>query len=68
MKTLNPQFIKNEKGEKALVVLPIEEFDAILEELEELEDIRLFDEAKKEDTGERLSLDEYLESRKNKNA
>ncbi len=68
MKTINPQYIKNSKGEKTLVVLQVEEFDALMEELEELEDIRLFDEAKKEDFGERVLLDQYLESRKKNDA
>jgi hypothetical protein len=33
-----------------------------------LEDIRLYDEAKKEDTGERILLSDYLKERKVKNA
>ncbi len=39
------QFLVNEKGEKVAVVLGIEEYEKLLEELEELEDIRAFDEA-----------------------
>lgn len=66
MKTLNPQYIKDANGEKSLVVLPAKEFDALLEELEELEDIKTYDEAKKEDSGERILFSDYLESRKNK--
>jgi hypothetical protein len=40
------QFLTNEKGEKIAVVISIEEYHKILEELEELEDIRAYDEAK----------------------
>jgi len=40
------QFLTNEKGEKIAVVLSIEEYEKILEELEDLEDIRACDEAK----------------------
>ena len=40
------QFLTNEKGEKIAVVLSIEEYEKILEELEDLEDIRAYDEAK----------------------
>ena len=40
------QFLTNEKGEKVAVVINIEEYKKILEELEELEDIRAYDEAK----------------------
>jgi PHD/YefM family antitoxin component YafN of YafNO toxin-antitoxin module len=64
MKTINPQYINNAKGEKSLVVLSLEEFEELMQELEELEDIRLYDEAKKEETGQRVLLDEYIESRK----
>jgi hypothetical protein len=46
MLTIHPQYIKDAKGKKALVVLPAKEFDSMLEELEELEDIRLYDDAK----------------------
>src|SRR6266478_3135215 len=39
------QFLTNEKGEKIAVVIGIEEYEKLLEELEALEDIRAFDEA-----------------------
>ena len=39
------QFLVNEKGEKVAVVIGIREYERLLEELEELEDIRAFDEA-----------------------
>ncbi len=64
---VHPQYIKDTKGNKSLVVLPIKEFESIMEELEELEDIRLYDEAKKEDTGERILFSDYLAGRKAKN-
>lgn len=41
-----PQYITDNKGNKLSVVLPIKEYKKIIEELEELEDIRLYDEAK----------------------
>lgn len=47
MLTINPQFITDTKGVKLSVVLPIQDFEAIMEELEELEDIKLYDEAVK---------------------
>lgn len=40
------QFLTNEKGEKIAVVISIEEYEKLLEELEELEDVRAYDEAK----------------------
>lgn len=63
MIAIHPQYIKDTAG-KNLVVLPQNEFDILMEELEELEDIKLFDEAKKEDTGERILLSDYLKKRK----
>ena len=68
MITIHPQYIKDANGNKTLVVLPVEEFDTIMEELEELEDIKLYDKAKKEDTGERILFSDYLKNRESKNA
>ncbi len=50
-----------------MVVLS-KEFDIIMEELEELEDVKLYDEVKKEDTGDRILFSDYLRDRKAKNA
>lgn len=70
MLTLHPQYIKDTNGNKSMVILPAQEFDNLIEELEELEDIRLYDEAKKNDTGERIPMSEAFriveENRKNK--
>ena len=63
MTVLHPQFIKDSAG-KNLVVLPQEEFDQLLEDLEDLEDVRLFDDASKIDTGERILFSDYLKNRK----
>ena len=41
------RYIVNAKGEKTEVVLPIELYERLIDELEELEDIRDFDEAMK---------------------
>ena len=68
MLTVHPQYIKDTNGNKSLVILPAIEFDTIMEELEELEDIKLYDEAKKQDNGERILFSDYLKSRKAKNA
>lgn len=68
MLNLHPQYITDQSGEKISVVIPIQEFNSLLEELEDLEDVRLYDEAKKEDDGERISFSDYLKSRKNVNA
>ena len=61
MLTVHPQYIKDTAG-KNLVILPQNEFDDLMEELEELEDIRLYDEAKKNDTGERISMEDAFKT------
>jgi PHD/YefM family antitoxin component YafN of YafNO toxin-antitoxin module len=68
MLTVHPQYITDANGEKSLVILPAKEFDTLMEELEELEDIRLYDEAKKEDTGDRMSFSDYVKNRNANNA
>jgi len=67
MLDLHPQYIKDTNGEKSLVVLPAIEFETLIEELEELQDIKLYDEAKKEDDGTRILFSDYLKNRKQKN-
>jgi hypothetical protein len=47
MININPQFITDKTGKKISAVLRMKDFKAIMEELEELEDIKLYDEAKK---------------------
>ncbi len=49
---------------KKLVVMSLEEYEAMVEELEELQDIKLYDESKKEDRGERILFEDYLSQRK----
>lgn len=47
MLTLNPKYITDDKGKKISVILPLKDFKAILDELDELDDIKLYDKAKK---------------------
>ena len=51
MSVFHPQYIVNENGERISVVLSISEYTRLIEELEELDDIRAYDEAIK-DKGE----------------
>jgi len=67
MLPVHPQFITDAKGNKISVILPVKEFEALLEELEAIEDIRLYDEAKKEDDGEHILFTDYVRDRDNKN-
>lgn len=62
--TLHPQFITDQKGRKMSVVLSVKEYQKVLEELEELEDNQLYEEAKKKDDGTRILFSDYLKQRK----
>ena len=46
MLIITPQYITDSTGKKISVVIPVQAFEQMLEELEELHDIRLYDEAK----------------------
>lgn len=46
MITLNPQYINDSSG-KQLVVLLKKEYDKLIEQLEDLDDVKLYDKAKK---------------------
>lgn len=61
-----PRYIIDSKGKKIAVVLPVRDYQKILEELEELEDIRLYDQAKKSADGKRTLFTDYLKKRKKK--
>lgn len=41
------QYLTNAKGKKKAIVLPIKMYEKLLDKLDELEDIRLYNEAKK---------------------
>jgi hypothetical protein len=61
-----PQYITDKKGKKISVVIDIKDYQKILEEIEELEDVKLYDavKARKEKT---ISLSDYI-NRRRKNA
>jgi hypothetical protein len=44
---MKKQFITDDHGKKLAVILPIKEYNKMVDDLEELEDIRLYDAAKK---------------------
>ena len=64
---VNPQYITDNSGKKLSVILTIKDYEAILEKLEELEDIELttemksvLDERIKEDESTYLSAEESI--------
>lgn len=58
MKLLDIQFIIDEKGEKSAVVIPMKVYLEMLEQIEELEDVRLYDAVKSRDETS-ISLEAY---------
>ena len=67
MIALHPQLINDNDGKKTMVILPVKEFEDIIEALDDLEDVKLYDQAKKEDNGARILFSDYLKNRKQKN-
>ena len=63
---METQFLTDEKGNRTAVLLPIKKYNKLIEQLEDLEDVKLFDEAKKNDDGYRISLDDYKKLRNSK--
>ena len=57
MINIHPQYITDGTGNKLSVVLAMQEFQQIMEDLEELDDIRLYDEAHS-DTEPSIPIDE----------
>ncbi|MFI5186336.1 MAG: hypothetical protein ACHQF0_06405 [Chitinophagales bacterium] len=61
----DPQYITDKKGKKLSVVISVDEYKQILEHLEELEDIRIYDlvKARKEKS---IPFEQYLQQRRRK--
>ncbi|MFV8268752.1 hypothetical protein ACNQGP_02305 [Flavobacterium sp. GT2N3] len=55
---METQFLTDKKGKKTAVLISIKEYEKLMECLDELEDIRLYDEAKIDDDGVRIPIDE----------
>jgi hypothetical protein len=53
----NP-FTTGNPGEKSAVTIPTKDYEKIMGALEDLEDVRLYDEVKKNDSGERIPMKE----------
>ena len=48
----------DEKGNRTAEVMHRKKYNKLIEKLEDLEDVRLYDEAKMDDDGYRISIDE----------
>ena len=65
MTTVKENFVTDAKGKRIAVMLPIRDYKKMLEELEELEDIRMYDEVKNRKE-ESIPFEQYLKQRKKK--
>lgn len=45
---MEARYVVDENGKRVSVILPMEEYERLIEELENLEDVRAYDEAKAE--------------------
>jgi len=59
--TINPQFVKDEKGREVGVFLTKTEFDKLLEELEDYEDIKAYDRAKSRRNEELIPYEQAID-------
>lgn len=59
-----PQYILDSKGAKTSVIISLKDYEKILEMIEDLEDVELYDEVKSRNE-ERISLSDYISKRKN---
>ncbi len=62
---MKTQYVTDEKGNIISIIIPVDEYKRILEELDELEDIRLFDEVKARNE-KSTPFDNYLKVREKK--
>ncbi len=58
--TAQPQYITDTEGNKISVIISIEEYNAFMELLEEIDDVRIYDEAIKKDDGTRIPMEEVF--------
>jgi hypothetical protein len=65
-KTIHPQYITDEQGKRVSVVLSIQQWQQLLEDLEELEDVRLYDDVKTRNEPT-ISLADYRQKRQQNN-
>jgi hypothetical protein len=62
---MKTQYITDDKGNVISIIIPVAEYKRILEELEELEDIRLYDDVKGKNE-KSIPFDNYLRVREKK--
>lgn len=59
---MEARYIVDENGRRVSVILPVEEYERLIEALEDLEDVRIYDEAEVEaENGEPVAWEEVRE-------
>jgi hypothetical protein len=56
--TTKPKFVYDESGNRVEVILAMQDYQAMLEMVEDAEEEKLYDQAKQEDDGKYLTLEE----------
>lgn len=67
MIAVHPQYITDAAGNKVSVILPLNEFESLMEHLEDLDDIRFYDAAKSK-TEDAIDIDaafKLIEAKRN---
>lgn len=54
------EYLVTDKGDKTKVVIPLSDYKKLIAKAEELEEIKAYDKAKRNDDGKRISLDKVL--------
>lgn len=69
MTTIEPQYITDKKGKKISAIISIEQYNSIVEYLEEIEDIKLYDtiKSKKEKSYPVEKAFKMIEAKRRKN-
>lgn len=60
MLTINPKYVTDQAGNKISVIISVEEFEIMMGSLEDMEDVRLYDQVKKSDEPS-LPIDEAFD-------
>lgn len=63
---MKTQFVTDDLGNKLAVILPIKTYNKMLEDLEDIEDVKLYDKVKSRKE-EPIPFDDYLKKRRQKN-
>jgi hypothetical protein len=60
MGALRQQFIEDNQGHRIAVLLPIDDYNNMLEQLEEMDDIKAYDAAKADNDDETIPFDQAI--------